>query len=91
MGSLPQQVVVARPIRVLRAKFLHQVVRFLRQVVKLRQPVVIVAYNMKSKNHFSMQWHITDRCDQRCKHCYIFAGEDKETDELDVFYLIRKL
>ena len=21
------------------------------------------------------QWHITDNCDQRCKHCYIF-GED---------------
>ena len=29
------------------------------------------------KNYFSMQWHITDKCDQRCKHCYIFAGEDK--------------
>lgn len=21
---------------------------------------------------FSMQWHITNDCDQRCKHCYIF-------------------
>lgn len=21
------------------------------------------------------QWHITDQCDQRCTHCYIF-GED---------------
>ena len=21
------------------------------------------------------QWHITDRCDQRCKHCYLFAEE----------------
>ncbi len=21
----------------------------------------------------SFQWHITDNCDQRCKHCYIFA------------------
>ena len=30
-----------------------------------------------TKNYFAMQWHITDRCDQRCKHCYIFAGEDK--------------
>ena len=22
---------------------------------------------------FAFQWHITDECDQRCKHCYIFA------------------
>lgn len=28
---------------------------------------------------FSFQWHITDNCDQRCKHCYIFSGnEDKK-------------
>lgn len=26
--------------------------------------------------YFSFQWHITDECDQRCEHCYIFA-EDK--------------
>lgn len=25
---------------------------------------------------FALQWHITDKCDQRCKHCYIYAGED---------------
>lgn len=23
--------------------------------------------------YFSFQWHITDECDQRCKHCYIFS------------------
>ncbi|MBQ9007668.1 MAG: radical SAM/SPASM domain protein, ACGX system [Atopobiaceae bacterium] len=23
--------------------------------------------------HFPFQWHVTDTCDQRCKHCYIFA------------------
>ncbi len=22
---------------------------------------------------FAFQWHITDECDQRCKHCYIFS------------------
>lgn len=22
---------------------------------------------------FAFQWHITDHCDQRCRHCYIFA------------------
>lgn len=23
--------------------------------------------------YFAFQWHITDACDQRCKHCYIFS------------------
>ncbi len=26
------------------------------------------------REYFSFQWHITDACDQRCKHCYIFSG-----------------
>lgn len=33
--------------------------------------------------YFSFQWHITDECDQRCKHCYIFpemAAKIKEHD-----------
>jgi radical SAM/SPASM domain protein of ACGX system len=25
------------------------------------------------EQYFSFQWHITDNCDQRCKHCYIFS------------------
>ena len=25
------------------------------------------------QQYFAFQWHITDECDQRCKHCYIFA------------------
>ena len=25
------------------------------------------------KSYFAIQWHITDYCDQRCKHCYIFS------------------
>ena len=25
--------------------------------------------------YFSFQWHITDACDQRCKHCYIYAQD----------------
>lgn len=33
---------------------------------------------MTNKPRFSMQWHITDRCDQRCKHCYIYQGKEKE-------------
>ncbi|WP_295580534.1 radical SAM/SPASM domain protein, ACGX system [uncultured Oscillibacter sp.] len=24
-------------------------------------------------NDFAFQWHITESCDQRCKHCYIYA------------------
>lgn len=28
------------------------------------------------KPFFAFQWHITDECDQRCRHCYIFS-EDK--------------
>ncbi|MDR1579054.1 MAG: radical SAM/SPASM domain protein, ACGX system [Synergistaceae bacterium] len=25
--------------------------------------------------YFAFQWHITDNCDQRCKHCYIFSED----------------
>ena len=27
------------------------------------------------KQYFSFQWHITDECDQRCLHCYIFSED----------------
>ncbi|MDE4078647.1 radical SAM/SPASM domain protein, ACGX system [Candidatus Methanosphaera massiliense] len=27
------------------------------------------------RDFFAFQWHITDECDQRCKHCYIFNNE----------------
>ena len=43
--------------------------------------------------YFSFQWHITDDCDQRCKHCYIFSENTcKKIDSmsweqmLDTFY-----
>ena len=26
------------------------------------------------RQYFAFQWHITDECDQRCRHCYIFSG-----------------
>ena len=29
-----------------------------------------------AQKYFGLQWHITDSCDQRCKHCYIYAGKD---------------
>jgi len=28
------------------------------------------------KQYFAFQWHITDDCDQRCKHCYIFSEDN---------------
>lgn len=27
------------------------------------------------KKYFAVQWHITDNCDLRCKHCYIYASK----------------
>ena len=45
------------------------------------------------KPYFSFQWHITDDCDQRCRHCYIFSEcEHKHLDSMswhqmeDVFW-----
>ena len=43
--------------------------------------------------YFAFQWHITDACDQRCKHCYIFSEDaGREPDAMtwpqiqDTFY-----
>lgn len=27
------------------------------------------------KKCFAFQWHITEQCDQRCRHCYVFAAQ----------------
>ena len=32
--------------------------------------------------YFSFQWHITEECDQRCKHCYIFS--DNNSKKIDI-------
>jgi len=29
------------------------------------------------KQYFAFQWHITDSCDQRCEHCYIFSEDNR--------------
>ena len=29
----------------------------------------------KMKRGFGIQWHITNRCDQRCEHCYIYQSD----------------
>lgn len=28
--------------------------------------------------HFGLQWHLTNECDQRCQHCYIWQKYEKE-------------
>ena len=28
---------------------------------------------------FAFQWHITDECDQRCKHCCLFSEDARMT------------
>ena len=50
-------------------------------------------YISKAKQYFAFQWHITDECDQRCKHCYIFSeNNSKKLDSMnweqiqDTFY-----
>lgn len=45
-----------------------------------------------NKPYFSIQWHITDFCDQRCKHCYIFSEGHPclETMSLDNMKLVLK-
>lgn len=36
------------------------------------------------KQYFAFQWHITDECDQRCKHCYIFSENNcKQLDSMN--------
>ena len=35
------------------------------------------AERRKTMGGFGLQWHITDRCDQRCAHCYIFNSTDR--------------
>lgn len=30
----------------------------------------------QQEDWFSFQWHITDACDQRCRHCYLHAGQE---------------
>ncbi len=32
--------------------------------------------------YFAVQWHITDVCDQRCQHCYIFSEGHPELVEM---------
>lgn len=43
---------------------------------------------------FALQWHITNKCDQRCKHCYIFNSDSiipkEEWDIVDAERLLKE-
>lgn len=45
--------------------------------------------------YFAFQWHITEACDQRCKHCYIYAlgshAKFKEMAEPDMDTVIENI
>lgn len=51
---------------------------------------------MDTKRYFGIQWHVTNRCDQRCKHCYIYQGPesdqsyDQEINLSESFSVIKK-
>jgi radical SAM/SPASM domain protein of ACGX system len=39
----------------------------------------------ESMEYFAFQWHITEACDQRCRHCYIYAlGSHAQFQEMAV-------
>ena len=42
-------------------------------------------------DYFAFQWHITDACDQRCKHCYIFAEGHPQLVEMSWARLVAVL
>lgn len=40
--------------------------------------------------YFAFQWHITEACDQRCKHCYIYAlGSHAKFKEMAVENMVK--
>lgn len=39
--------------------------------------------------YFAFQWHITDACDQRCEHCYIFSEGHPKLVEMPWERLLR--
>lgn len=42
-------------------------------------------------DYFAFQWHITDECDQRCKHCYIFSEGHPKLIEMSWLRLVAVL
>ena len=49
-------------------------------------------HNVSNLPYFGFQWHITDRCDQRCKHCYIYTDPQKnKVEEMDFSQMCKTL
>ncbi|MCR5312588.1 MAG: radical SAM/SPASM domain protein, ACGX system [Bacteroidaceae bacterium] len=47
---------------------------------------------MSQQSYFSFQWHITEACDQRCKHCYIYAlGSHAQFKQMSIEDMIQVL
>lgn len=40
----------------------------------------------KLEKYFTLQWHVTAKCDQRCKHCYLFDKSYKKEIENELSY-----
>lgn len=41
--------------------------------MNLPRPCDGATFTRWNMDYFAFQWHITEACDQRCKHCYIYA------------------
>lgn len=50
------------------------------QIAQASETHVAAETTTSSKPWFSIQWHITSRCNQRCKHCYDVNRPDYQSD-----------
>ena len=66
------------------------------------EPHVVPATEVPSNKHqtqnnpkmeyFAFQWHITEACDQRCKHCYIYAlGSHAKFKQMEPAQMVKVL
>lgn len=44
-----------------------------------------------ANEHFHFQWHITDRCNLRCKHCYIVSHNSNELSIEEIINIVDHL
>ncbi len=46
----------------------------------------ILHHQTQRRPYFTLQWHITGKCDQRCAHCYMFTDTYKQELENELSY-----